>query len=289
MIQKINTITEKAYQTLAHHKLMALILAASYSYCIIYLHNDFVLLSIRWMNYLSLPIYNKVVGVAVLIVLLGYLAFIFKFLKAKPTIKIKPLFFLLSTLSLMLLHFNIMFEMNIEIIHSLEFSLIPLLLFPVFGRFGAALICTLPLMLFDEWRQYVVLYPGYVTYLELNDVVMDILGCGLILSTLSLVLENSNVWNPKGYKPLEVFLLLGLCTLVIIGFVFHYLALFPSDSTSQTLFVFSKVENPYQFWKVHPFTKATYHIMSPIEGMGTVLALCLLYLGLDKGKTKGGS
>ncbi|MBK7149891.1 MAG: VanZ family protein [Bacteroidetes bacterium] len=72
-------------------------------------------------------------------------------------------------------------------IHALEFTWLVFLLFPVANRYSAAICLTLPFMLLDEWYQYILLYPEFNDYFDLNDILMDTYGCGLMMVLLMLL------------------------------------------------------------------------------------------------------
>ncbi len=253
----------------------------AYSLAIILLHDTFVNISILVMNNYSLPVYNILVrnvfgG-------LGFVLFVFLLFKiTKSNQKLLLLFYLFSVAVLMGIHAAFLFEMNIEIIHAIEYALLALLMYSFTGRYGAAIIFCIPVMLIDEWRQYLVLYPGYTQYFEFNDIVMDVLGCGFAMLALKISgVEFSGKNVAVFYKRAEF---IFLAIFVFSFFILLQTCVFSAHikySCNNTLIPLSKLENPDSFWQIHSFTKATYHVLSPVNGMLIITALCLFFMALD--------
>jgi hypothetical protein len=232
------------------------------------------------MNNLSLPVYNKVVlivsicgGVAV------FASLLYMLLKTKESRNGK-LFFLLITSLLIALHYTFLFEMNIEVVHVLEFTLLSVLLFPLLGSFGASVAFTLPFIFVNEWYQYVVLYPGYIKYFEFNDVVIDLLGCGMAMIFLWIAgVKPHN--NPDAFfKRPELILLLSINLLVAVLLATCVFAFYPEGRCDNTFLILNQLQNPHLFWQTHVYG-AVYHVMNPLEGLVAVNGVCLLFACMD--------
>jgi len=189
--------------------------------------------------------------------------------------------YLLATLTLIVIHFRTMLEMNIEIIHIFEYPFLVLLLFPLTKRFGASVLFTVPFMLLDEWHQYVVLYPDYVNYFELNDVVMDINGCGLAMITLLICgVNGSEKVAPFWKRPEFISLCVALAT-IFIATKACLLAFYEADQCGNTVFVFNRIHETPTFWRQYPGRDVIYHVMQAVEGIMAITVLVLFYFGLD--------
>jgi hypothetical protein len=270
----------RCFLFLNNRKILSGFLVVLYSLAIIFLHDFFVKISVVVMNSYSLPVYNVLVrnvfgGVGVL----SFLLLLTKCIRAKNA---QLLFYLFISTVLIVLHALFLFEMNIEIIHAIEYALLALLVYSLCGRFGAAVIFCIPLMLIDEWRQYLVLYPGYTQYFEFNDIVMDVIGCGFAM--LSLKILGVDIKS----KPRVVFFLreefLFLVILSISYFLLLQTCVFAyhiSVASNTTIISLSLLENPYSFWQIHDFTKAKYHVLSPITGFVVIFCLSVFFMGLD--------
>lgn len=264
---------------LKHRKVLNLSLVFIYGISLIFLHDYFVGLSYNAMINLSLPVYNKVVlavsicgGVAVLASLL-YMLYI------TTENRSRKLFFLLITLLLIGLHYKFLFEMNIEVVHVLEFTLLSVLLFPLLGSFGASVAFTLPFIFVNEWYQYVVLYPGYIQYFEFNDVVIDLLGSGMAMVFLWIAGAKPKQSSAFWHKPEFVFLI-AVDFLFIVLLTTCVFALYPEGKGSNTFLVLNQLQNPHLFWQTHVYG-AVYHVMKPLEGIVAVNIVCLFFIEMD--------
>lgn len=266
---------------LKRNSLLNALLVAGYSYFIVFMHPAVVEVSINIMNSLSLEVYNywiKIISVAIMMVLSYVILHQIWHQKEKRGIK---LFFLITTVTLMAIHAITMFEMNIEIIHGLMYGILTLLLFPLTGRYATAIIYALPVMLYDEWYQYILLYPDYVQYYELNDIIMDLLGSGLMIA----ILFSFDILPFKNNKPILKRLEWYVIPVLIVATVFIiascYVAIYPKDVCNNTVFVLNKLSQPELFWQIHPFTKAKYHVLSIGEALILIATLCYGYAMLD--------
>jgi hypothetical protein len=261
---------------------MPIALVVGYVCVMLFAHNTFVNISVSIMNSLSLPVYNYVVKVVGLTTGFILISLLLLSLARNRKDSGRKIFYLTATSIFIVVHASFMFEMNIEIIHSFEYSILALLLFTIFGRMGTAIVFSLPIMMLDEWYQYKILYPTYVEYYELNDILMDIFGAAFALITFWIL----GAIQPKPAKKflyrIEVKLIAGLLFLIAIAFAAGLFATHQSTSSSQTIFVFSRLTSPDLFWRVHAFTKATYHVLTPLEGVLAIACTCFFYLGIDK-------
>lgn len=271
-----------AIEWLGQKKWLNLILVFLYGIGLIIFHDDAVQLSIEWMNSLGLQEYN----LAVKWFFLGFglvvtAVFGWGLLKSLANTLWKALSLIILG-GLLVLHFFTMLEMNIEMVHALEFTVLAVLLFPLTRSFGASIIFCLPFILVNEWYQFKILYPYYIKYFEFNDILLDLLGCGVAMISLWIMgLNVKRRERPFWQKP-------EFITLAMIN-LFFYLALatctfslYESTKCDFTLIALNQLEDPFPFWYQHPFTGAVYHVMKPIEGMCAITTLCLLYMGLDK-------
>jgi len=230
---------------------------------------------------LSLETYNLVVALVFLTILLLTSFFLLKHLAANKKNQKLKLFYLISTVTLIIAHSRFMFDSNIEIIHSFEFTILAFLIFPLTKRFGAAIFFTLPFMLFDEWYQYILLYPDLNDYFDLNDIMMDTYGCGLTMVAMMIIgiKGNENV-KPFWQRP-EFISLVCLALAVLIAVKLCFIASYANQACSNTWLVMNErmVEEP--FYRFHPTHKLWFHVMKPFEGFIGIASLHLFYFGLD--------
>jgi hypothetical protein len=265
---------------LQQNKRLNFLLIIAYGAIIIWGHDLFVNLSIAVMNGLSLPVYNLVVKcIATSIFLVLSAVLIYNLYKTREALYHK-LFYLAATALLLIIHFSIMLEMNIEIIHAIEYSVLCVLIYPVAKSYGGAIVFSLPFMLTDELNQYVHLYPQYTKYFEFNDIILDILGAAMSMIFIYISTPAYNHPRPV-LKRSELYVLISLSGLFTILLGSCIIARYATTSCSNTVFILSKLPNPGSFWQVHDFTKAIYHVCTPVEGFAIMIALCAFYLGMD--------
>ena len=267
---------------LERHRIINLILIGLYFDFIFKMHVPFAQLSVWVMNNMSLPIYNKtVLAISCMLLALFVIFMIIQYRKHESN-RLLKICYLSLTIAFIIMHYRIMFEMNIEIIHIFQYSILALLIFPLTKRFGATVIFTVPFMLIDEWNQYIVLYPGYVEAFEFNDVIIDMYGCGLAMITL-LICGVKGAWpvKPLWSRTEFIFLLLSL-VIVAVTVQMGYIVLYEADKTANTLLVLNHVHEPVKFWRQFPGRPdAIYHLMQPLEAIIAIPIVALFYFGLD--------
>lgn len=276
------TIAERCVVFLEHNRLLNLLLLILYIFVILHGHDFFVQLSVKAMNSVSLPVYNQVVMLCIVTSSALLILYTLYKLKANPNQWKSRLLFLAGCLFYLSIHVNVLFEMNIEIIHIVEYIVLSLLLFPFTRSISATLIFALPIMIGDELNQYLVLYPGYNKYFEWSDIVMDIVGAGtllLMLNIAGLQLRKRAKYNL--FTP-EILLLVVFCLLMLMGFITGMLASTAKDLQPNTIFVFNQLSQPELFWQTHAFTGAHYHVLWPSEGVVLILVLCAFFALYDK-------
>ncbi len=268
------------FSKLQSHRGLNFLLIVLYGAVIIWGHDTFVKLSVVVMNSLSLPVYNlvvKIIGALILLIIAGIL--IHNLYKDQERLWHK-VFYLLATSFLLILHFNVMLEMNIEIIHAIEYSLLCILIYPLAQSFGGALVFSIPFMLIDEFNQYVHLYPQYTKYFEFNDIILDILGAGMAMVFVYISIP-IRAESKVLYKRPELYLIVSL-VLIFFGLLTTcFIAQHETTSCNNTVFILSKLTNPQSFWQVHDFTKAIYHVCTPVEGFLIMILLATFFLGMD--------
>jgi hypothetical protein len=277
-LQSDHSIMQIVIKFLLKHTWLNLLLIVLYCAFIIFMHDQ-----------LTLPNYNqwvKYIGIASALLILIYLS---KAIFHNNAIRKLKIAVVLIIALLWAIHVSIMLEMNIEIIHGLMYSILAFLLFAYTGRFAATLIIALIFMLLDEYCQYIILYPGYVQYYELNDVILDILGCYITFSLLIVkdIQPHYNLIPLK--KRYELYLFPFVLLLLLVGLFSCFFVVYPKDVCNNTLFVFNRLANPELFWQKHPFTQAVYHVVSLWEAVLIIAIFFIGFVALDcfyKNKTK---
>jgi hypothetical protein len=219
--------------------------------------------------------YNQMVLFAALILLA---AFTIIFLKNSATKPFKKRLWAYMALNIILaaLTINILFVINIEVIHFPQYACFAILCFPLLGNYHQALIWATIAGSVDEAYQYFYLAPKDTSYYDFNDVVTNLIGAvfGLLLLRSFGVEE----WKkPKFFKSSALVGLIGVGTIILIACLSGYLSIYPSEDTPFQLLR----KWPEGFWSTVP-PEVTFHVMRPIEG--TVITGILLFIYQSIGK-----
>jgi hypothetical protein len=256
----LNQLLEFLHQ----RKPLTIFLILVYAAAILISHDFFVQISVKVMLSMGLENYNRLIsGIAGISFLTLFIFIVSEFFKNEGN-KISKIVFLSTIIISLIFHYFFLLEMNIEIIHAFAYSPLVFLFFCYFKRFAASIIFAIPIMLIDEYYQYQILYT-YVEYWELNDVLLDILGGLFGLAILHI--SNIHLKAPKTpfyFLPEFVFLVATLTLFIILTYT-GYFSIHHSLNENHTIFEMSRIENPYQFWHIHTYTKAKYHILSFLE------------------------
>ncbi len=275
---------QRAFHWLENHRMLNLVLVVAYALFLLFAHDAFVNLSVGVMNSLSLPIFQKVVAVivvlfALVLVVSGW------FVLQRGSVDKRAASYFAASLLLLVVHFFVLTEMNVEFIHALMYGGLAVLLFPLVGRLGGAIVFCLPLMLVDEWYQHVILFPHYTYFFEFNDIILNLVGAGLFVSMLRLL----GMQSERAFVPLharsEVWLLLVVAIILVGTIAACVIVPYSEDACSNTWFVLNKLPEMSEFWYVHPVIGSTFHILKPIEGIVLMFLLCVAYVGMDSVKS----
>lgn len=258
-----------------------LLLVFAYFFFLLLMHNPLVHLSMWVEKNLSLPVYNVVVAVIFLTFISVLVVVLQKKIREESEDRNLKITYLFITTTAIIIHSRFMFDSNIEVIHSFEFTFLAFLIFPLTRRFGAAILFTLPFMLFDEWFQYIMLYPDWNDYFDLNDIMMDTYGCGLALTVLMIL----GVKGALNVKPLlkrpEFVSLVSLAVLVLIAVKLCFIACYENEVCANTILVMNKRIALEPFFRFHPTHNLWFHVMKPTEGFIAIPLLHVFYMGLD--------
>jgi len=266
---------------LAERPAVNAVLVVSYFTFIMLMHNPLVHLSMYIEGLLSLQYYNAVIAVIYSSFLITLTVLLYKYFSRYTDNVALKIAYLTTTVILIIIHSRFMFDSNIEIIHSFEFTILAFLLFPFTCRFGAAILFAVPFMLFDEWYQYMVLYPDWNDYFDLNDVVMDTYGCALTMVVLMICGVKAQQGLRPLYKRVEFVVLVTASVVILIAGQLCYIAAYLSTQCSNTLLVMNKRMDPEPLFRVHPTHFWMYHVMSPVEGLIVIVVMILFFFGLD--------
>ncbi|MEC8835183.1 MAG: hypothetical protein VXX18_02500, partial [Bacteroidota bacterium] len=161
-----------------------------------------------------------------------------------------------------------------ELIHVPMYAILAFFLFFAFRHWTMVVLVALPIMLYDEWYQYIILHAHYETYYSFNDVMCDVLGLAVGLLLLAIL----------GFYPKRRHLhaiewvyhaALSLSSLYL-AWLWHegILIAYQADELLHTRFVFNQLLNPTQLWQIHSYTYKEYMVLKPIMGVSVVIGSC---------------
>ncbi len=273
---------ERSMRFLYSRKLLAALFISIYAVAILLMHDPLVKVSVFVMKRMSIPGYDlfiTILTLSLLSVVLGVVIFQLKKHTDNLKIKIMLLLFIVIWLSV---HYVFLLEMNIEIIHAFAYGGLIYLFYGYFRSYAAAVIFSIPVMLFDEWNQYINLYPTYNQYWELNDVVLDTLGEVFVLVVFYVLNITSIRPTKPWYKTTEFRFLLLSCLLFVFLCETEIFVTHTQYNTDHTWFIMSKLPHEGSDWYIHQLTKKRYLILSPKDAMLTIVFICSLLLYWDR-------
>lgn len=265
---------------LIQRRTLNMVIVVVYSALILHMHDPMVKVSVKLMNYFTRQVYDVIVGSIATIFLLGIVYYFIKMLlRYRQATEIKVCY-LLTVVSLLFLHTQINFVMNIELIHTVEFGILAFLIFPLTRRFGNTAFYALLVGMLDEWYQYNVEKPDS-NYFDFNDLVLDLLGIGFVLVLLySSGLNNKSYPRPVPWYRSPVFYIASLIAISVT--VLLQLSLIQVYAGSENAWVvLNRDENTRQFWTHLPNSDIVFHVMQPLEGTTLLIALLSLFFLLD--------
>ena len=268
------------FQWLKNHRMANVALVICYSLFLLFAHDAFVNLSVGVMNSLSLPVFQRVVLTGMIVFILLFLSIVF-WLARKVRLEVLSAGYFVASLLLLVVHFFVLTEMNVEFIHALMYGGLAVLMYPLIGRKGGSVILCLPVMVVDEWYQLVVLFPHYTNFFEFNDILLDLFGAGLFVSMFGMFGVFQKQEHTSLAKRVEFWFL--ACSVACITLLMATCVIVPYavDACSNTWFVLNKLPEMSEFWFTHPVIGSVFHILKPVEGLGAIYLVCLAYLGMD--------
>lgn len=262
-------------------RLTSLVLGLLYSYYIIYWHEVYVDMAVHTLEEIGLDAFNAIVMKVVLGISGLLCIFIAWRLRWQYKHQRRPQFILHGLLIFTLLiglwmtaHTLLLLEMNVELIHVPMYAILAFFLFFAFRHWTMVVLVALPIMLYDEWYQYIVLHAHYETYYSFNDVMCDVLGLAVGLLLLAIL-----GFYPEGRRlhAIEwVYLAALSLSSLYLAWLWHkgFLIGYQADELLHTRFVFNQLLNPTQLWQIHSYTFKEYMVLKPTMGVSVVLGSC---------------
>lgn len=251
---------------LRKHKVLNLIIVLVYYLIVVLPHEEVGKFIAKSFSKMSRDEYNFVILICTLLGLGLYLIPIILNIIRKKAPSITVFYLLINVLSAVLC-FKMLFVVNVEAIHFVQYGVLCLLIFPLLQSYWKTAFWCLLLGAIDEGWQYFYLAPLRTNYYDFNDVIINLVGAGFGLTFLcSFAISENDKSTFKRSK--ETY----LSAMVILGTLILYAAGF-------------LIRKPMTgFWQVvHP--QVTYHVIYPIEGIIIAALLVYFYSFLGKAAT----
>jgi len=247
---------------------------------VIAMHDVMVNVSVWIMKALTRHNYDIAVAFLFTIIMVVILWYLIRRLKQSPDQKGLKLIFLLLTIGLIVLHMQMLFVINIEIIHSFQYGILALLIFPLTRSFGSSVFITALFGAIDELYQYLILYPVKTDYFDFNDVIINLLGAAFVMVFLFVIGIKSKKRNNRWIYYPEVISGIILILIIVVmywsGLVHSY-----AGGERHPWLVLNKSSGYEGFWKSLPNSDITFHIVQPLEGFILVGFLICIYFIMD--------
>jgi len=254
------------YNWLKNNKVLNLIILIAYYLLVVLPHEEVG----KWVaKTLDEPYgrdtYNLIILVLGVLGALGYLIPFWKGVSKLAHGKGRIWFALGMTLLFIVISFNVLLVVNIEIIHFVQYLILAILLFPLLNNYRDTLFFATLFATADEAYQYLVLAPLRTDYFDFNDVIIDLIGAALGLLLLWSVGIRDRITSQKWFQTPTFIGFIILTSAVIIAYLTGILAIYPSESETQApILLIRKIQE--NFWTIiHPNVK--FHVVQPLEGV----------------------
>ena len=200
-------------------------------------------------------------------------------IRAHPDRSVMILYILFSLIALSFCY-GLLFVINIEAIHFVQYAFLAILLFPVMKSCRNIMSLTILLGAMDELYQYLVL-DTKAPYYDFNDVLFDAIGAGLGLLFLKVIGAKTKLRSPSPWwKKLEWQLTLAVSVILLSLYATDLFAVNPAVGEPVFFTLFKKA--PSGFWTYPPGPYARLHILTPIPGLLLIFGVGYIYGLLDK-------
>lgn len=192
----------------------------------------------------------------------------------KNEIQTKIFSYLLINCTLAVICFKVLFVLNIEAIHFVQYGIFAILCFPLVRNYLQTIGITMWAGAVDEAYQYVYLSPLKTEYFDFNDVIINTVGAGFGLILIRAFAQ----WEKKWKMVKSPFFIISVFMLGTFGVAYFtgFLSIHPND---QAHFSLIRITQP-GFWSiVHPSIK--FHVVKPLEGVIVVAGLLVFYKTLN--------
>lgn len=187
--------------------------------------------------------------------------------------------YLVVSAVLVFLCFNVLFVVNVEAVHFIQYAILAILLFPLSRSCSVTMSLAVLAGGLDELYQYLVL-DNTNFYYDFNDVLLDTIGAGMGLLVLKIRHAETVAYSHQWYKHPGFLLSVGIASVLLVaGLLGHFsINTRPLDPAFFTLFK----KAPDGFWHFPPGPIVKFHILRPVPGLIIIYATAYFYSLLDR-------
>jgi len=249
-------------------------------YLLVVLPHEWVgLQTVKIFGKLTRTQYNLTITIISILAFILFAIFVFYKIRRKENEGLKW-FYLISTGVFAIICFKVLFVINIEAIHFLQYAGFAILCFPLLLNFNQTLILTTIAGAIDEAYQYFYLAPHRTDYYDFNDVIINLVGAALGLIFIRCFQPLVKKWKGISFFKSPAFIsIIIVFVLIAFAFISNIIGLNASNQTAQYLLV---KKMPSSFWSEIP-PQVLYHIVLPFEGLIITFLLILFYSKICKG------
>jgi len=252
---------------------LCFILLLTYFLIVVLPHEQVAVFISRLFRPLGRDNYN--LGIAV-ISILGLSVFLFQIYKGFRIESNKLiLIYLLINIILAVICFKVLFVVNIEAVHFIQYLVFTILCFPLVQNYNLTFFYAAIAGTVDEAYQYYYLAPDN-KYFDFNDVIIDMVGAVFGLLLIRSISPKIKYYNFRTFARSKhlVFILL-LIGIFLILYLIGYFTIYydPEDLRAKFWLV---TEPATGFWTKIP-KSFSFHIVRPLEGVLIIGSLFLFY------------
>lgn len=179
---------------------------------------------------------------------------------------------------------RVLMALNTEIAHYIQYAILAILIFPIFGRLADALILATLCGIFDESVQYWVHYRDWGIYLDFNDCIINLFGAALGVLFVVALRGEAPDWPAARLGDLKrspaVIAVAVVAAVCIVLWMAHGLVYVRTATTSSWAAVLNRGGPHVGFWTPVNYGR-TFHVVRPLEAAVLLVGLSIPYLPLD--------
>ena len=259
---------------LSTHKTANVILLCVYYLLVVLPHEWVGEMTVQIFGGLTRDHYNLLIAGIAILCLLAYGYIVLRNI-SRGDDRLQQYFYLAATVCFAVLSIHMLFVINIEVVHFVQYGVFAILCFPLVKNYICTLIWATLAGVLDEAYQYFYLALFRTEYYDFNDVVSNLIGAAFGLILLRSYGVKSKYITVSDFFRTKVFWVIIVLAVTTVGFLLSdHLDLYPSGEGEARYLVVRKI--PESFWSVvHP--NVTFHIMLPFEGLIITILLWVFY------------